>query len=946
MDKTNNKIKVKQSNLLQEFSASEAIHSNIITMSGSANGYIYATSLPFQSNTMSGNVTTASSTVTAITPSSFIAEKNAFTQNPIVRLYSIYYPGEWYPPNANGNPTGQGAGFAWPHIFPLRFAEIVGDIAEDISYNVSYDGISYVPYPVNVSGLEQASDGKINELSLTVYNTDNIISYLVENPYLAGINTSNSVSAIVNGELVAGIDPNTVVGSDSYDSTVVAYYGMSNAAFDKTRTDAVGGTWQQQKMDTRDLLGAAVEIKTTFANFLDYWPEHGLIKSGSNATLEVTNTLPYRVGDVVRLRSNSYTKATITSIDSDNSVSLDEPLVKYFYLGSRDNNSQSITFNNDGTKMYMLGSSNDRVNEYNLSNTWDVSTAQYLQNVHVGTLQSGPTGMRFDPTGSYMFIVGSANANIHRYTLSTAWDVTTASLTQSFDIGSYNISPSGLAIDVDGANVFVTSSNNTVVNQFNLAIGWNLGTASFFASKNLGPGSTRDIEISPDSSKLFITSSTGDRLVQFDMGDLANISSATESGNVYLGFFDTTMTSIAFDDVGSYLYVGGIDTDNVYQIPLSSFHDINTIDYTSSFINEPLYISNPQADTSSYLIDNYKIDQLEGLSENVATFGLVSWLQYFKIVTPKRKYYKNTCQWKYKGDECQYPGPGGLLIPGTTPAKYSPNYTYDVNNQPSFQLAPSLINTDSWTVGTSSLTDYTAYGDGNSRLVDSTPYGDLGVIWDISNQDSASNADGGWNPGSYNFTVDQTKMYRFSVWARRKVVGNGTNYFKVTALDSSLVNIGVLNRTDGSTNTDAKFYSGTWWGINRTWYLLVGHVWSAGSSTGAVYSDTGIYDISGSKITTASDFVWQNVGSMKTGLAAQLYGSTDTTTNQQFYNPRIDILNGAAPTIQDLLSSNPAAISSRLDQDVCAKSLAACTLRNNSIHFGGFPGVGRTVPQM
>ena len=55
-----------------------------------------------------------------------------------------------------------------------------------------------------------------------------------------------------------------------------------------------------------------------------------------------------------------------------------------------------------------------------------------------------------------------------------------------------------------------------------------------------------------------------------------------------------------------------------------------------------------------------------GLNDSVAKFGLISWLQYFKIVTPKRKYYKNTCQWVYKGAECQYPGPGGGTIPGTT----------------------------------------------------------------------------------------------------------------------------------------------------------------------------------------------------------------------------------------------------------------------------------------
>ena len=58
--------------------------------------------------------------------------------------------------------------------------------------------------------------------------------------------------------------------------------------------------------------------------------------------------------------------------------------------------------------------------------------------------------------------------------------------------------------------------------------------------------------------------------------------------------------------------------------------------------------------------------ELENLNEEVATFSLVSWLQYFRNQLPNRKYYKNTCQWAYKGPECQYPGPGGLAIPGTS----------------------------------------------------------------------------------------------------------------------------------------------------------------------------------------------------------------------------------------------------------------------------------------
>ena len=94
---------------------------------------------------------------------------------------------------------------------------------------------------------------------------------------------------------------------------------------------------------------------------------------------------------------------------------------------------------------------------------------------------------------------------------------------------------------------------------------------------------------------------------------------------------------------------------------------------------DPIFIVNPQADPESYIEDVFKIDQLETLNDSVATFGLISWLQYFRNQVPNRKYYKNTCQWVYKGDECQYPGPGGLAIPNTT--LVSNNNPIAANNQ-------------------------------------------------------------------------------------------------------------------------------------------------------------------------------------------------------------------------------------------------------------------------
>ena len=79
-----------------------------------------------------------------------------------------------------------------------------------------------------------------------------------------------------------------------------------------------------------------------------------------------------------------------------------------------------------------------------------------------------------------------------------------------------------------------------------------------------------------------------------------------------------------------------------------------------------LMIVNPDADDEAFVEDVFKVDQLANLNGQYAEFSLTSWLQYFKLSFPRRKYYKNTCPWVYKGEECQYPSAGTGTIPGTT----------------------------------------------------------------------------------------------------------------------------------------------------------------------------------------------------------------------------------------------------------------------------------------
>ena len=206
----------------------------------------------------------------------------------------------------------------------------------------------------------------------------------------------------------------------------------------------------------------------------------------------------------------------------------------------------------------------------------------------------------------------------------------------------------------------------------------------------------------------------------------------------------------------------------------------------------------------------------------------------------------------------------------------------------------STIKWGSWTLGTGAVTGYGLNGDGNSRINATNPWGVSDIVWDVSNQDATSDADGGWNGG--NFAIDNTKMYRFSTFIKRKTIGNGSTYLGTHGYPSP-----VLHRSDGVANGNPYFFYGGWWGNVNQWYLVTGHIWPAGSGAGAEMTDSGVYSMAGTKIVSTRDFVWQPT-TTSSDHRSYLYYSTDVTTNQQWYQPRVDIIDGTEPTIRELVN--------------------------------------------
>jgi len=92
---------------------------------------------------------------------------------------------------------------------------------------------------------------------------------------------------------------------------------------------------------------------------------------------------------------------------------------KSLSVNSQEGNPNAIAFSSDGTKAYAVGSTNDTIYQYTLSTAWDVSTGSYAsKSLSVASQEATPLGLAFSSDGSKAYIVGSTNDTIYQYTLS------------------------------------------------------------------------------------------------------------------------------------------------------------------------------------------------------------------------------------------------------------------------------------------------------------------------------------------------------------------------------------------------------------------------------------------------------------------------------------------------------------------------------------------------
>ncbi|MBT4678980.1 MAG: autotransporter outer membrane beta-barrel domain-containing protein, partial [Flavobacterium sp.] len=141
-----------------------------------------------------------------------------------------------------------------------------------------------------------------------------------------------------------------------------------------------------------------------------------------------------------------------------------------------ENRPWGLDFNNDGTKMFITGSTGggtgaEDINEYSLNVGFDLSEGvTLLRSQDLSAQDSQPSSIEFNTDGTRMFIIGTLDNVVDQYDLSTGFDISTLSHVGFLKLNSEQYNPSGIAFSPSGLKMFITGFQEPAaeVNEYTL----------------------------------------------------------------------------------------------------------------------------------------------------------------------------------------------------------------------------------------------------------------------------------------------------------------------------------------------------------------------------------------------------------------------------------------------------------------------------------------------
>jgi len=222
--------------------------------------------------------------------------------------------------------------------------------------------------------------------------------------------------------------------------------------------------------------------------------------------------------------------------------------------------------------MYVLGDINDNVYEYSLSTAFDIGTESLTNTFDISGTTSNTGGLRFSDSGDKMFVSGFYGSKVFEYSLSTPFDTSTATFTDSLDTSNQADFVEGFAFSGSGDRTFVASTpsgesdSDTIIEYSNPAdFDVNGATRNDSLDISTETSEAKDVIFNGDGTKMFVVDNANTRVLEYSVGSTTG-DSKTGNGDIAIDFSNVSSAEdiAVYDQNGNLLdyEIESLDTAN------------------------------------------------------------------------------------------------------------------------------------------------------------------------------------------------------------------------------------------------------------------------------------------------------------------------------------------------------------------------------------------------
>ena len=253
---------------------------------------------------------------------------------------------------------------------------------------------------------------------------------------------------------------------------------------------------------------------------------------------------------------------------------------------------RGLAFNNDGTKMFVVGTEDNKIHEYTLSTGFDLSsTVNFIDSLSVNSQDTDPQSVAFNNDGTKMFVVGNTGDDVNEYTLSTGFDLSsTVNFIDSFEVDDEDDTPRGIAFNNDGTKMFVVGDDGNDINEYTLTTGFDVSSASFVDGNGDGTGfsvrtqtpTPSGIAFNNDGTKMFVTDRGGADVHSYDLDAPFDIGFTDPILSSSVPADDATGVALNANIVLTFSEIVNVESGNITIHKTSDDSTVETFDVTGS----------------------------------------------------------------------------------------------------------------------------------------------------------------------------------------------------------------------------------------------------------------------------------------------------------------------------------------------------------------------------